>query len=271
MNISIVILNYKSKGFVMSCVKSIIEADFALEDKLLQYEIIVVDNNSDDKIGEILAWQYPQVVFIRNDVNVGMGAGNNVGIKRAKGDYVVIMNPDTIAFKDTFRLLFQYMENNKEVGVVGPRQLNPDKSIQNSCYRWPNLLTPIFRRTPLGKFRFAQNELDKYLMKEFDHNSEKPVDWLLGSFLFIRARAIEEIGMFDERFFIYFEDTDFCRRFWEKKWQVVYYPYVEIIHNHNRHSAQSEWYNFFTNTATRRHIISWFKYMLKWSGNKNNK
>ncbi len=266
MDISIVILNYKSKGFVMSCIKSITEASFDLSDKKLKYEIIVVDNNSDDKIGEFLAWQYPQVVFIQNEVNVGMGAGNNVGIKRASGDYVVVMNPDTIAFRDTFRILYRFMEEEKQIGVCGPRQLNPNKTIQNSCYRWPKLFTPIYRRTPLGNFRFAQRDLNRYLMKDFDHSSRRPVDWLLGSFLFIRASVIEEIGVFDERYFMYFEDTDYCRRFWGKDWKVVYYPKAKIIHNHNRHSAQSKWYKFFTNVATRQHIISWLKYLKKWKG-----
>ena len=264
MDISIIILNYKSKGFVMNCIKSITEADFEFGDRKLQYEIIVVDNNSDDKIREILAWQFPQVVFIQNDVNVGMGAGNNVGIKRARGKYIVVMNPDTIAFKDTFTGLFKFMEENKRVGVVGPKQLNPDKSIQNSCYRWPNLMTPIYCRTTLRNFRFAQKDLDSYLMKDFDHNSTKEVDWLLGSFLFINKKALDDVGLFDERFFMYFEDIDFCRRFWQKEWEVVYFPLVSIIHNHTRDSAKTRWYKFFTNKLARQHTLSWLKYLNKW-------
>ncbi len=103
-------------------------------------------------------------------------------------------------------------------------------------------------------------------MKDFDHRYQRPVNWLLGSFLFIRAKAIEDVGMFDERYFMYFEDTDYCRRFWNSDWELIYYPDVKIIHNHNRHSAQSKWYKFFTNVATRQHIISWIKYLIKWRG-----
>jgi GT2 family glycosyltransferase len=268
MDISIVILNYKSKGFVMSCLKSIYEADFLLAYRQLNYEIIVVDNASDDNIGDILAWQYPEVIFIQNHDNRGMGAGNNVGMKRAKGDYVIVMNPDTIAFRETFKILFEFMENDKQIGVCGPRQLNPDKSIQSSCYRWPGLLIPLYRRTPLGKMPFAKKAISHYLMEDFDHQSERVVDWLLGSFLFIRRTAIAEIGLFDERYFMYFEDTDYCRRFWVKDWKVVYYPGAEIIHNHNRQSAKSSWYNFFSNRAAREHIISWIKYLYKWKWQK---
>lgn len=259
-NISIVILNYKQKGFVLNCLKSINEADWSG----LKYEVIVADNNSEDSLGEILAWQNPEVKFIQNGANLGMGAGNNRGIKKAVGDYVVIMNPDTLAQRDTFKKLFDYMEANKEVGVVGPMQLNPDQSIQDSCYRWHGLLTPLYRRTPLGNFAFAKKDLDNYLMNDFDHQSIREVDWLLGSFLFCRKSALDEVGYFNDSYFMYFEDTDLCRRFWKKGYKVVYNPNVKIIHNHTRQSAQIAWYKFFTNKATRWHIASWLRYFRKW-------
>jgi GT2 family glycosyltransferase len=86
----------------------------------------------------------------------------------------------------------------------------------------------------------------------------------LGSFLFCRAEALKQTGLFDERFFLYFEDTDLCRRFWQKKWKIVYYPEAEIIHNHARASAREPWYKFFINRAGREHLKSWLKYLLKW-------
>jgi len=132
MDISIIIVNYKSKGHTLNCIKSIKEADFIFEGRELKHEIIVVDNNSGDALGEIIKWQYPEVIFIQNENNPGLGAANNIGIKKAKGDYIVIMNPDTIALDKVFPRLYKYMEENKWVGIVGPKQLNPDKSIQNS-------------------------------------------------------------------------------------------------------------------------------------------
>ena len=260
MDISIVILNYKSKGFTLNCVKSIKEADLAG----LAREIIVVDNKSDDSIGEIVTWQYPEVFFIQNDRNLGMGAGNNVGISRARGEYIVIMNPDTIVFKDTFRQLYDHMKANPKIGIAGPKQYNPDRTVQDSCYRWPKLMTPLFRRTPLGKNSLARRELDRYLMRDFDRKSAREVDWLLGSFLFCRAKALRDVGLFDERYFMYFEDTDLCRRLWQSGWKVVYYPEAEIIHNHLRQSAQIAWYRFFTKKIAREHLKSWAKYVFKW-------
>lgn len=264
MDISIVILNYKSKGYTLNCIKSIKEADFEVDGRKLRYEIIVVDNNSNESIGEILSWQYNDVIFIQNDKNSGMGRGNNIGIKKAQGDFVVVMNPDTIALRDTFTSLYRYMKSNPDVGVIGPKQLNPDKTIQASCFRKHKMMTPVYRRTPLGKLWFAQKELKRFLMDDFECKNEGEVDWLLGSFLFCRGDVLKKLGGFDERFFMYFEDTDLCLRFKEAGYKVVYYPKVEIIHNHIRQSAQIAWYKFFINKATRWHIVSWVKYMAKW-------
>lgn len=268
MDVSIVILNYKSKGDTLNCIKSIKESDWTG----LRYEIIIVDNNSDDSIGQILKWQYPEVIFIQSMRNLGMGAGNNLGIRRASGEFIVIMNPDTIAFKDTFVKLYNYMASHPKAGVAGPLQYNPDETIQDSCYRWYNIFTPIFRRTPLGKLKFAKKDLDRLLMRNFDHKTEIEVDWLLGSFLFCRASILKIVGMFDERYFMYFEDTDLCRSFWGKNWKVVYYPEAKIIHNHARKSAEEPWYKFFTSRLTICHINSWIKYLFKWGiiNPKNN-
>jgi len=259
MDISIIIVNYKSRGLTLSCLKSIKEADWSA----LSHEIIVVDNASNDYLQDILAWQYPEVEFVQSKINLGMGGGNNLGLARAKGKYLVIMNPDTLVFKDTFKQLYGYMEANQEVGVVGPKQFSPDKSIQASCFRWHSLLTPLYRRTFLGGM-FGQKDLARFLMVDFDKNQTMDVDWLLGSFLFMRRSALEQVGGFDQRFFLYFEDTDLCRRFWQKNWRVVYCPDASIIHNHCRASASTPWYKFFTSTTTRSHVASWFKYLLKW-------
>lgn len=260
MDISIIIVNYKSKGLTLNCLTSIKAANFGK----LQYEIIVVDNNSDDQIEEIITWQYPNVIFIKSKVNRGMGAGNNLGLRRARGRYVVIMNPDTLAFPDTFTSLIAFMEKNPKVGIVGPQQFNPDQTIQESRYRFPKILTLLARRTFLGRFDFGKKAIAHFLMKEIDFSTTVEVDWLLGSCLCLRSRALQDVGYFDERFFLYFEDTDLCRRFWEKNWKVVYYPGARIIHNHIRASARQPWYGFFLHQASRYHLRSWLRYLLKW-------
>lgn len=259
MDISIVIVNYKSKGLTLNCLKSIKEADWSG----LSHEIIVVDNCSRDYLGDILAWQYPDVIFVQSSTNVGMGAGNNLGLSRAAGKYVVVMNPDTLVFPDTFKILHEYMEKHQQVGVVGPCQYGPNRQIQTSAYRWYGFFTPLYRRTFLGAW-FGQKDLSRVMMSDFDKKSVKEVDWLLGSFLFMRIAAWRQVGGFDERFFLYFEDTDLCRRFHQAGFKVVYNPEARIIHNHSRESARTPWYKFFTNRATRIHVVSWIKYLLKW-------
>lgn len=260
-DISIVIVNYKSKDLTLNCLKSIKEADWPG----LDYEIIVVDNYSADLSSRDLK-PFGQVKFVMNGRNMGYGAANNQGIGQAQGKYIVIMNPDTVAQKDVFIKLFDFMENNLKVGVVGPKQFNPDGTVQDTCFRWPGLLTPLYRRTPLGKIGLAKKDLDRFLYKDYNKDKAREVDWLLGSFLFCSAEALRQVGAFDERFFIYFEDTDLCRRFWREGWRVIYSPEVKIFHNHRRQSARVPWYKFFQSKASWHHLASWVRYLWKWQG-----
>lgn len=259
MDISIIIVNYKSKDLTLNCIQSIKQADWSG----LTYEIIVVDNYSGDLSDNDLK-QFGKIKFIMNGRNIGLGAANNKGARLARGKYIVIMNPDTLADRDVFKRLFSYMEKNPKAGVAGPKQFNPDKTVQDSCFRWPGLMTPLFRRTPLGETSFGKKDLDRFLYKDYNKDSARAVDWLLGSFLFCRSSALRQIGLYDEKFFLYFEDTDLCRRFWQSGWQVIYNPEVAIIHNHARQSARTSWYKFYKNKAAWNHLISWFKYLKKW-------
>lgn len=260
MDISVIILNYKCKGDTLNCLKSLKESELGG----LSLELIVVDNDSDDSLGDLIRWQFPDVVFIQNEKNLGMGAGNNKGLRSARGRYLVVANPDIVVFEDTLRVLYEYMEDHPDAGIVGPRQLNPDGSLQESCFRWPSALTPAWRRTPLGYLWFARRDLDRYLMRDWSHTTIREVDWLLGSFLFCRREALERAGWFDPRYFLYFEDTDLCHSVWQSGYRVIYHADTQIIHNHRRQSAAIAWYKFFFNKATRHHVRSWLKYLLKW-------
>ncbi|MBU0722300.1 glycosyltransferase family 2 protein [Patescibacteria group bacterium] len=262
MGVSIIIVNYKSKDLTLNCIRSIRQADWPG----LDYEIIVVDNYSGDLKADDLK-QFGEIKFIMNSQTIGLGAANNKGAKIAQGKYIVIINPDTLIGKDVFIKLFVYMENHSQVGVVGPKQFNLDNTVQNSCFRWPGLITPLSRRTPLGKISYAKKNLDRFLYKDYNKDRAREVDWLLGSFLFCRASALKQIGLYDEKFFLYFEDTDLCKRFWQGGWKVVYNPEVAIIHNHGRQSARLPWYWFYQNKAAWHHLASWARYLWKWKIN----
>jgi len=255
MDISIVIVNYNSKEKTKDCLKSIKDSD--LGD--LKYEIIVVENNSSDKLDD-LKKEIIDFKLIKSPVNLGMGGGNNLAIKKAQGEFVLILNPDTILKKVVIKIFWEYIKENPDVYIVGPKLLNPDLSLQFSCAKFPRPWTPIFRRTFLS--RFFKKHLDWFLMKNFSHDIIKEVDWLMGSCLMIRKKDFEG---FDERFFMYFEDIDVCRRAWREGKKVVYCPEAEVIHFHARESAHNPWYvSIFNNKLTREHIKSWLRYFMKW-------
>ncbi len=255
MDISIVIVNYKSKEKLCACLKSISDSDL----KDISYEIIVIENNSGDDLRE-LKKNIIDFKLVESDRNLGMGGGNNLGIRISQGDFVLILNPDTILKEDSIKILLDYIKNNPDVYIVGPKLLNIDLSLQLSCSYFPRPWTPIFRRTFLG--RFFKEHLNWFLMKDFSHDIIKEVDWLMGSCLMIRKEGFEG---FDERFFMYFEDIDVCRRAWKVDKKVVYNPKAEVIHHHARESAKYPWYlSIFKDKLAQEHIKSWFKYFKKW-------
>lgn len=259
MDLSIVILNYKSAKLTRQCVKTI-----KLYEPVFSYEIIVVDNASGDGVAEMLQRHFPEVRFIQTGANLGYAGGNNVGIREASGRHILVMNPDITVTAGAIDEMVRHLDAHPEVGILGPRLLKPDGGTDESCYRFPTPLTPIMRRTPLGQTAFGRRELKRYLMADFDRRTTRPVDWLLGAVLMIRREALEKVGPFDDRYFLYFEDTDLCRRYWQAGWQVVYFVGAEMVHYHERLSAQGSWFTSLTRKSTRIHLASATKYFRKW-------
>lgn len=260
MDVSIVIVNYKTRGMVKQGLKSIRAARLRLD-----YEVFAVDNGSDDGLPQMIREEFPEVRLIALEKNLGFAAGNNQAIRKAKGKYVFILNPDAMIDPGAVEALFAYMEAHPEIGVLGPKLVRPDGTRQESTHRFPTPWIPVYRRTPLGKLARAKEALDRYVMHGETGEAPMEVDWMEGAALFVRRAAIEKVGMFDERFFVYFEDADWCRRFWLSGWKVVYYPAAEIIHYHRRESADALWFLApFTNKVSRIHISSAYKYFMKW-------
>lgn len=230
----------------------------------VSYEIIVVDNNPAFGMHDILKTEFPQVTYVPLDANVGFGAGMNKGVEHARGRYVLIFNPDIVVHPGSLEELVRYMDAEPSVGVCGPKLLNPDGSLQYSCYRLPSLLLPVFRRTPLGKFGPGRRAVEHYLMMQDDHSATMDVDSLIGAALFTRRSVLDEVGLFDEQFFMYYEDNDLCRRFWEKGHRVVYHPAAQMTHYHRRASADGGLFSQLTNRLTWIHIDSFVKYVRKY-------
>lgn len=256
--LSIVILNYKNAGLVRQCVQGILNSV-----SQIFCELIVVDNASGDDCLASLRQKYPQVKTVAMDENYGFAKGNNAGLRSANGEYVMILNPDVAILPGTLEKLVDFMDNHPKVAVAGPKLVNPDGTIQFSAFTFPTFWLPIFRRTPLGYWPWARRQLNQYLMKNWDHQTNRAVDWLLGACLIVRRSALGQVGLLDERYFMYVEDTDWCRRFWENNWQVYYVAQVSMVHYHQRASADASFLGLF-NRTTWIHLGSWIKYFIKW-------
>ncbi len=259
MDLSIIIVNYQTAGLLKRCLRGIVAVPTNLE-----REIIVVDNDTHDGLRDMVTQEFPQVQFIVSPGNVGFGAGANIGMRLAQGRHMAIVNPDTVVLEPVFDQLVAYLDSHADVGIVGPQIVNPNGTIQTSCYRFHTPLVPAYRRTALGKTAAGERELAAFLMNDFDHASERDVDWLLGACLVVRQSVIDEIGLFDEQFFLYFEDTDWCRRAWEHGHRVVYQPAARIIHYHRRESADGTFFENLMKPATRFHVASWLRYLWKY-------
>ncbi|MBI4239880.1 glycosyltransferase family 2 protein [Candidatus Uhrbacteria bacterium] len=261
MDISIIIVNYHAKGLVRECVKSVIRSA-----PKCSYEIIVVDNGCESGLAELLKSRFPSVVYVGLKKNYGFSGGVNAGIALATGTYILVSNMDITVLPGSLDTLYGYMEKNPDIGIVGPRLLNPDRTVQQSYYRFHTLMTPVYRRLASSSWIPGSTQnLSHFLMKDCDVSEGMDVDWLLGAALFVRRSSLNKVGLMDsKRFFLYFEDTDWCRRFWQKGYRVRYVPQATMIHLYGRDSAKKKGLFALLEKATRTHIASGMKYFLKY-------
>lgn len=261
MKLSIIIVNYNTGQLTASCVKNILQKKLPVS-----YEIIVVDNGSDDDSVSLLKSDYPEIQVIANEQNLGLARAVNIGIEQAGGQYILVLNPDIVVIDDAIEKLIDYMEQNPDVGVAGGKLLSPNGKLQYSSYRFYKPMTILYRRTGLGNTKKGKQAVSRFLMKDYDHSQITDVDWLMGACLLIRTKALKQVGGMDERFFLYFEDVDWCRRFWEKGWRVVYMPKAHFSHYHQQSSRTNGLWGLLTNWVVREHIRSAVKYFWKYHG-----
>lgn len=264
-DLSIIIINYKTPSLLRQCIKSILRTKLKLN-----YEIIVIDNNSRDGTVQMIKDDfYETTKLIANKKNLGFPKAVNQGIIEAEKNqskYLLLLNPDITVLPNSIELIFDFMEKNKDIAVLGPQLINPDGSIQNSCFT--QFTTPtivLYRRTIFGKLQKAKKAINNFLMTNWDHQTPRNVAWILGSCMFVRMSAIKKVGPMDERFFMYMEDVDWCRRFLEAGYRVYYWPKVKMVHYYQRASAtEGGFLRSMFNRQTRIHIASALKYFLKY-------
>lgn len=261
-DVSILIVHYNTQGLLRQTLKAIKRAQ-----PQVSYEVIVVDNNPKQRIGEMVRAEFPEVRVIESEENVGFGRGMNAAMQEAKGRFYFIYNPDILLSEGALTKLVAYMQNHPKIGMLGPQLNNPDGSLQYSCYQFMRPSTILYRRLPfLRVLKKAKNQVEEYMMVDMDHSKTQAVDYILGAAMFVRREAIEQVGGFDPNFFVYFEDQDLCRRFWMAGWEVVYYPEVRLIHYHRRETAQGGFVKQLRNPLTRIQIQSALYYYKKYKG-----
>ena len=233
-DISIVIISWNAKDFLLDCLESL---KTNLPD--VSMEIIIVDNASTDGSPEAVEKKYPDIHLIRNDQNYGFANANNIGIKESKGRYICLINSDVKVLSECLTRLYDYIEKNPFIGIIGPRILNSDLSLQCTCRHFPSLWN-IFCSTMALNRLFPNSQIfSDEQMFYFKHDVIRNVDVLSGCFLMVRREAFEHVGYLDDQFFMYSEDIDWCKRFWQAGWQIVFFPEAESIHHGHASSANN--------------------------------
>jgi GT2 family glycosyltransferase len=228
--LSVIIVNLNTREVLRACLHSLLPAM-----NTGRVEVIVVDNGSRDGSPTMVAEEFPQVRLLALPENRGFAVANNLGMRHARGRYFLILNSDTEIIGDALERIVAFMDAHPDVGALGPKLLNSDGSLQYSCRRFPSFRTALFHRYSLMTRLFPRNRFSsEYLMTDVGHDQTMDVDWVSGAALVVRREIFEQLGGFDEGFFMYAEDVDWCYRIKQAGWRVVYLPEARIMHHIGR-------------------------------------
>ncbi len=224
-DLSVIIVSYNTRQVLDECLQRLNESSAGMS-----IEIIVVDNCSADGSVEMLQSQYPGICLIRSDVNLGFAAANNRALVRAKGRYIILLNSDAFLRPDSLRRAVDQMEAQPEVGLAGGRLVGPTEAWQPSARSFPSLLNDFLSLSGLST-RFSRSRFFGRADRTWSDPMEPAeVDWVPGAFSIIRPKALEQAGIFDESFFLYYEEVDLCRRIKALGYKVLYWPDVVVVH-----------------------------------------
>jgi N-acetylglucosaminyl-diphospho-decaprenol L-rhamnosyltransferase len=229
-DVSIIILSWNVRELLRACLQS-------LPREKPSTEIIVVDAASADGSAAMVRAEFPQAALIASTENLGYSRGNNLGLARARGRYLFVLNPDTVVQPGALAAMCGYMDAHPQVGVLGPRLVFPDGSVQPTRRRFPTLATAFFESTWLQPLA-PKSLLRRYFAEDLPADEAHPVDWLVGAALLVRHAAYAQVGGLDEGFFMYSEELDWQRRLQSAGWQCVYFPPASVVHYEARSSTQ---------------------------------
>ncbi|HWX19236.1 MAG TPA: glycosyltransferase family 2 protein [Candidatus Binatia bacterium] len=225
MKLSIVIICWNDLKVIINCLKSIFD-----ETANLDFEVIVSDNGSTDGSRDHIRQQFPKVRIVENGANLGFAKGNNAGIAVAKGEYILILNPDTIIHDRALEKLVAFAERHPDGGAFGCRVLNPDGSFQNPARPIPTVFGYLVAALRLQWLGHLSKVFESNVYPGWQGQNERPIGYQSGCCVLFRGELLRRLGSFDERFFYHFEESDLCFRVWKSGASVVFYPGAEITH-----------------------------------------
>jgi GT2 family glycosyltransferase len=224
-DVSIIVVNWNTHDLLRSCLESVYA-----QSTTIKCEVIVVDNGSSDGSVEMVRKDFNQVNLLANPDNRGFAAANNQGIEVAKGRYILLLNSDTIVLDRAIEKTVAFADRHADTAVTGCRLLNPDHTMQNSCFMFPSILNWFLFSTYLYRLFPQSHFFGREQMTWWPRNDSREVDVVTGCYMLVRKEAIDQVGPMDERFFMYAEETDWCYRFKAKGWKNRFTPDAEIIH-----------------------------------------
>jgi len=225
MKLSVVILCWNDLKVIGDCLQSIYDGTHSIE-----FEVIVSDNGSTDGTLEFIRKNFPQVRLIENGVNLRFAKGNNVGIRASRGEYVLVLNSDTVIHEGSLEKIVAYADEHPKAGAFGCKVLYADGSYQVSAYPFPSLRAELVAAFALRPLAYLSKWFEADLYTGWRGETEREVDWLSGCFILFRGELLKRLGGFDEQFFYYYEDVDLCRRVWCAGYQILYAPVATIVH-----------------------------------------
>ncbi len=244
-DLAVIILNYNTRDLLSDCLRSL------QSQRDLHFKVCVVDNASQDGSADAVARHFPEVTLIRSLSNDGYAAGNNLGLQhfgfphRPRARYAMLLNPDTIVPPGALAKMTRFADAHPDVGVVGPKLVLPDSKLDKACRRsFPTPEVSFYHLIGLSRLFPKSRRFARYNLTFLDENQQADVDSVVGACMLVRARAIQEVGLLDEQFFMYGEDLDWCLRIRQAGYRVVYYPGVVVQHVKraaSRHSRKAQY------------------------------
>lgn len=273
-DISFIVVSFKNAAILNLCVKSILEELTILKKKSgIRGEILVVDSLAGEKTRDVAKKYMSEnrpVRYFPFKENTGFSKAVNKGIEKSRGDLLFILNSDIILTEGSLWPMINYMRKNKKIGILGPKLLNFDGSPQPSAFHFYTPEIILYRRTFLGKLKFGKKKLKNFVI-DTKKTKNCPLSingWLMGSALLLRRDNLEKVGPMDDRYFMYFEDVDWCRRFIDAGYEIIYFPQSALFHYHGKQSATRHFWDALFNRMTLIHIQSAVKYFWKFRNNK---